>query len=152
AALALIFCLTGEPFAAPVAIGAAALIGLVLPAEGLAPALQPAPAHNLSSSLALAGIYLALLALLPLLRLLSGDPNLAIADAFYRSGALVFGGGHVVLPLLQAETRTMLGPEIFLSGYGLAQALPGPLFSFAAFAGAMAGPQPPNLGDGLIAL
>jgi hypothetical protein len=66
-------------------------------------------------------------------------------DAFYRSGALVFGGGHVVLPLLLAEVVTpgWVGNEAFLVGYGLAQAVPGPLFTFAAYLGAVTSP-PPN--------
>jgi chromate transporter len=69
----------------------------------------------------------------------------ALFDAFYRAGALVFGGGHVVLPLLDAETvgRGWIGEETFLAGYGLAQAVPGPLFTFAAFIGA-AGITAPN--------
>ncbi|MGV2482495.1 UNVERIFIED_CONTAM: chromate transporter, partial [Salmonella enterica subsp. enterica serovar Weltevreden] len=59
----------------------------------------------------------------------------AVADAFYRAGALVFGGGHVVLPLLQAEVVDggWLGADTFLAGYGATQAVPGPLFTFAAF-------------------
>ena len=78
---------------------------------------------------------------LPLLSGLTGHRPLALLDAFYRSGALVFGGGHVVLPLLQAETVATgwIPNETFLAGYGLAQALPGPLFAFAAFLGAQAG-------------
>jgi chromate transporter len=61
--------------------------------------------------------------------------------AFYRSGALVFGGGHVVLPLLQAEVvpRGWVSNDVFLAGYGAAQAVPGPLFSFAAYLGAVIG-------------
>src|SRR5690606_33983056 len=66
-----------------------------------------------------------------------------MVDAFFRAGSLVFGGGHVVLPLLQAEVvpAGWISNETFLSGYGAAQAVPGPLFTFAAFIGAsMAGP------------
>ena len=61
-----------------------------------------------------------------------------MVDAFYRAGSLVFGGGHVVLPLLQAEVVPpgWVGSEAFLAGYGAAQAVPGPLFTFAAFLGA----------------
>ncbi|WP_208276740.1 chromate efflux transporter [Massilia oculi] len=78
---------------------------------------------------------------LPLLTGLAAYSPLALFDAFYRSGALVFGGGHVVLPLLQAETVASgwIPSETFLAGYGVAQALPGPLFAFAAFLGAQAG-------------
>jgi len=69
-----------------------------------------------------------------------GKP-LALFEAFYRTGALVFGGGHVVLPLLQAEVvpRGWVGNDAFLAGYGAAQALPGPLFTFAAYLGAVIG-------------
>jgi chromate transporter len=65
------------------------------------------------------------------------DQSLQLFDAFYRSGALVFGGGHVVLPLLQQQPAIVsaVTPNAFLSGYGAAQAVPGPLFSFAAFLG-----------------
>jgi chromate transporter len=65
------------------------------------------------------------------------DESLQLFDAFYRSGALVFGGGHVVLPLLQHQSAIVdaVSPNAFLSGYGAAQAVPGPLFSFAAFLG-----------------
>jgi chromate transporter len=71
-----------------------------------------------------------------------GHP-LALLDAFYRTGALVFGGGHVVLPLLQRATAGWIDNATFLAGYGAAQAVPGPLFSFAAFLGA-AMKQTPN--------
>ncbi len=74
-------------------------------------------------------------------------------DAFYRSGALVFGGGHVVLPLLQAEVVTpgWVSNADFLAGYGMAQAVPGPLFTFAAYLGAI-GPAPNGLAGAAIAL
>jgi chromate transporter len=65
-------------------------------------------------------------------------------EAFYRSGSLVFGGGHVVLPLLQASVVPpgWVGNDAFLAGYGAAQAVPGPLFTFAAYLGAVMGPEP----------
>jgi chromate transporter len=73
----------------------------------------------------------------------TGSQGLALFDAFYRSGRLVFGGGHVVLPLLQAEVVTpgWVSNADFLAGYGMAQAVPGPLFTFAAYLGAI-GPAP----------
>jgi len=79
---------------------------------------------------------------------------IALFDAFYRSGALVFGGGHVVLPLLQAQVVTpgWVSNEAFLAGYGLAQAVPGPLFTFAAYLGAVMGPAPNGLAGAAIAL
>lgn len=83
-------------------------------------------------------VFLALLLVLPLTARGFASPLLDVMDAFYRTGSLVFGGGHVVLPLLRAE---MVPPgwiedDVFLAGYGAAQAVPGPLFSFAAFLGA----------------
>src|SRR5690348_1099970 len=78
-------------------------------------------------------LFLILLILLPTLSAWLPNHWLRLADAFYRSGALVFGGGHVVLPLLQSETvaRGWLSQTAFMAGYGAAQAMPGPLFSFA---------------------
>ena len=73
---------------------------------------------------------------------------------FYRTGALVFGGGHVVLPLLQSEVvgRGWLDQDAFLGGYGVVQALPGPLFSFAGFVGAAQTVAPGGWQGGLVAL
>lgn len=84
-------------------------------------------------------IGIGLLLLLPLLAPFSFPA--ALADAFYRSGALVFGGGHVVLPLLEASIVApgWVSSADFLTGYGLAQAVPGPLFTFASYLGATAG-------------
>lgn len=89
--------------------------------------------------------FAALLVGLPFAARASGDHAVALFDAFYRAGALVFGGGHVVLPLLQAAVvpSGWVDNDTFLAGYGAAQAVPGPLFTFAAFLGA-AGTQAPN--------
>jgi chromate transporter len=78
----------------------------------------------------------------------------ALFEAFYRSGALVFGGGHVVLPLLQAAVVAphWVTNETFLAGYGLTQAVPGPLFTFAAYLGAVMGPTPNGVAGAAIAL
>lgn len=86
-------------------------------------------------------VFFALLGGLPLLTTLWPIETLQQLDAFYRAGALVFGGGHVVLPLLEAEVvqTGWVDTDRFLAGYGAAQAVPGPLFTFAAFLGAMAG-------------
>ncbi len=83
-------------------------------------------------------IFFGLLAGLPALQAAMPSPVLALMNAFYRAGALVFGGGHVVLPLLQAAVVTpgWVDNDAFLAGYGAAQAIPGPLTSFAAFLGA----------------
>jgi len=87
------------------------------------------------------GLLIALLAGLPLLAGLIGGPTLSLADGLSRAGALVFGGGHVVLPLIQAEVvpAGLVDRETFLAGYGLAQAVPGPLFTIGAWIGASAG-------------
>ncbi len=79
---------------------------------------------------------------------------LALFDAFYRSGALVFGGGHVVLPLLRDAVVApgWVSDSAFLAGYGAAQALPGPLFTFAAYLGALTGAPPAGLAGALVAL
>jgi chromate transporter len=78
--------------------------------------------------------------------------GVALAQVFYRAGALVFGGGHVVLPLLRAPlVPGWLSDDAFLSGYGLAQAVPGPLFTVAAYLGAIASAGAPGAGA-LIAL
>ena len=87
------------------------------------------------------GLFFGLLILLPILRELSTSSWVAMFDSFYRSGSLVFGGGHVVLPLLEREfvPSGWLSKEAFLAGYGAAQAVPGPLFTFAAYIGAVMG-------------
>jgi chromate transporter len=94
------------------------------------------------------------LALLALSFLPAGEGLAALAAAFYRSGALVFGGGHVVLPLLRDALVApgLLSQNAFLAGYGAAQALPGPLFAVAADFGALAGGPPAGLAGGAVAL
>lgn len=91
---------------------------------------------------------------LPLLRAVTSAQPLALFDGFFRSGALVFGGGHVVLPLLQAEIvpTGWVGQDEFLAGYGLAQAVPGPLFTFGAYLGAAMRPAPNGVLGAAIAL
>lgn len=82
-------------------------------------------------------IFLGLLLILPFLRQAYPNQTLAVFDSFFRVGSLVFGGGHVVLPLLQAEVVNpgWVTNESFVAGYGAAQAVPGPLFTFAAYLG-----------------
>jgi len=104
---------------------------------------------------ALVGLAIALLVGLPLLAAAGiGGQAMALFDAFYRAGALVFGGGHVVLPLLESA---VVGPgwvaaPDFLAGYGAAQAVPGPLFTLAAYLGAVAVPEPNGIAGASIAL
>ena len=107
--------------------------------------------------LAALALFLLLLAALPVLRNLGTSQGLALFEAFYRSGALVFGGGHVVLPLLREAVVVpgWVSDDVFLAGYGAAQAVPGPLFTFAAYLGAVVTPQPHGLAGaalGLIAI
>ena len=84
-------------------------------------------------------LFFALLFLLPIIKEVTGSDWIAMFDSFYRSGSLVFGGGHVVLPLLEQELvpTGWMSEETFLAGYGAAQAVPGPLFTFAAYLGAV---------------
>jgi chromate transporter len=99
-------------------------------------------------------LFAALLLIPPAVAAAASSQGLALFNAFYRSGALVFGGGHVVLPLLQAQVVTpgWVSNETFLAGYGLAQAVPGPLFTFAAYLGAVMGPAPNGFTGAAIAL
>ena len=99
-------------------------------------------------------LFVLLLASLPILAQWLPNPTLAVTDAFYRTGALVFGGGHVVLPLLQAEVvpRHWVSNDVFLAGYGAVQAMPGPLFTFAAFLGASMTQAPNGWLGGLLCL
>lgn len=99
-------------------------------------------------------LFLLLLAGLPLLSQLYPAAALHLFDTFYRAGALVFGGGHVVLPLLQAEVVSggIVDADIFLAGYAAAQAVPGPLFTFAAFLGAAANGPISGVTGGVLAL
>lgn len=87
----------------------------------------------------LLGLFFLLLAMLPLVAAAVHSPALSVVAKFYQAGALVFGGGHVVLPLLQAGVvpSGMVSNDVFLAGYGAAQAVPGPLFTFAAYLGAV---------------
>lgn len=111
------------------------------------------PVTRLGGGIALA-LFAALLLIAPAVATAATSQGLVLFNAFYRSGALVFGGGHVVLPLLQAQVVTpgWVTNESFLAGYGLAQAVPGPLFTFAAYLGAVMGPSPNGLAGAAIAL
>ncbi|RYE57820.1 MAG: chromate efflux transporter, partial [Rhizobiaceae bacterium] len=134
--------------AAPSALGqigaivVGGLTGLALLREGASPVqgrLKNLPGR-LAGMMAL-GLFAVILVALPLLAAATGAETVRLFDVFYRVGSLVFGGGHVVLPLLQAEVvpAGWIGNDAFLAGYGVAQAMPGPLFTFAAYLGAMIG-------------
>ncbi len=99
-------------------------------------------------------LFFALLIGLPVLAKLMPGQTMAMVDTFFRAGSLVFGGGHVVLPLLQAEVVPFgwVSNEAFLAGYGAAQAVPGPLFTFASFLGASMSTTPSGWIGGMICL
>ena len=133
----------------------AGVIGLLLltPTPNAEHEALPMPLRRRTAALWLL-LFVLLLMALPLLAQTLPNQGLALIDAFYRAGALVFGGGHVVLPLLQAEVvpPQWLSNDLFLAGYGAAQAVPGPLFTFAAFLGAAMQPAPNGWLGGLICL
>jgi len=99
-------------------------------------------------------VFFLLLGGLPLLTAVGHSHAVALFDAFYHSGALVFGGGHVVLPLLREATVTpgWVSDDAFLAGYGAAQAVPGPLFTFSAYLGAVMKPSPHGVGGAVVSL
>ena len=105
------------------------------------------------SGAVLIAVFLALLFILPLAAAKAG-PGFQLFEIFYRAGALVFGGGHVVLPLLEADLvpRGFIGRDAFLAGYGAAQAVPGPLFTFSVYVGAALDQGPRGLAGAAICL
>ncbi|MFF2633032.1 chromate efflux transporter [Microbacterium sp. NPDC058021] len=135
-----------------------ALAGLLLcrapeGADGEAAADLSPPVSRRAGGVALA-VFAALLVLLPPVAAAVGTRLTDIADGFYRAGALVFGGGHVMLPLLEAEAVAdgWVSADQFLAGYGAAQAVPGPLFTFAAYLGALAAPGAAGILTAAVAL
>ena len=152
---ALILLYTTSPLAQIATIAGGGVAGLWLcrtPATAMSPHLVAAvsPRAGLVALLA----FLVLLVGLPLVRDFHHSQTLALFDAFYRSGALVFGGGHVVLPLLRGAfvPPGWVSDDVFLAGYGAAQAIPGPLFSFAAYLGAVVHPSPHGLAGAALGL
>lgn len=124
------------------AIVLGAVVGLAVLREG-PPAERPKlnlPASRTVGVLALI-VFAVMLGILPILAAATGNQDVRLFDTFFRVGSLVFGGGHVVLPLLRAEVvpSGWIGDDAFLAGYGAAQAVPGPLFTFAAYLGAVIG-------------
>ncbi len=151
AALALVAFVPGS-LVQLAAIIAGALAGLAAVRVAASEAADDfAPQLSRRAALAALALFLALLALsfLP-----AGEGLTTLAAAFYRSGALVFGGGHVVLPLLRDALVQpgLLSQNAFLAGYGAAQALPGPLFAVAADFGELAGTPPAGLAGGVVVL
>ncbi|HEY3910826.1 MAG TPA: chromate efflux transporter [Stellaceae bacterium] len=132
------------------AIGWAVLRGGPAPREWAPLAIHLPRALSVAAAIA----FFALLIGLPIVAAAVPSHSLALVAAFYRSGALVFGGGHVVLPLLQSSVVPpgWVSNNAFLAGYGAAQAVPGPLFTFSAYLGTVMGPSPNGWAGGLICL
>ena len=118
----------------------AGLLGLKLFAGKAESNVQPFSV-TISKKLGLTslGVLISLLVILPILNRISDNPLLNIFDTFFRVGSLVFGGGHVVLPMIEREVvpTGLLTANEFLAGYGMAQAVPGPLFTFSSYLGTM---------------
>jgi chromate transporter len=145
-ATACVVLLTGGGTAAQLSMMLAGAVGgwLMIPQSSL-PAQVPSVERQAGRAgpWVILGAVCALLALLPVMAAFDPHGIAAIANIFYRAGALVFGGGHVVLPLLRASLvpAGFVSDPVFLTGYGFAQALPGPLFTLAAYLGAASAPK-----------
>jgi chromate transporter len=132
-------------------LGGFAGLWLCRAATAMAPSAIVVPVSRRAGIVCLTSFFILLLGL-PLLHGLS--PDVTLFEAFYRSGALVFGGGHVVLPLLRAAfvTPGWVTDDAFLAGYGAAQAVPGPLFTFAAYLGVVVEPTPHGVSGALVGI
>ena len=136
-------------------IAAGGLVGLLCLRDEASPPPDPGRAAPVSViATASLMLFFVLLVLLPVLASTWPSQGLALADSFYRSGSLVFGGGHVVLALLKAEVLPTgwVSEDVFLAGYGAAQAVPGPLFTFSAYLGTVMETPPAVWVGGLICL
>lgn len=152
---AVVVLLWSTAFSQVAVIAAGGLIGWRLFRD--APKLQISDLHvpiSRSLATALLAIFAVLLVGLPLLSQFSDSEALAMVDGFYRAGSLVFGGGHVILPLLEAVVVPpgWVTTQEFIAGYGAAQAVPGPLFTFSAYLGAVKSGSPSGVAGGLLAL
>ena len=136
-----------------IGLGAVAGFLLMRRAEAI-PALHAAMPVSRKAGTATLVAFLLLMLVLPLLAAATGWQALRLVAEFYRAGALVFGGGHVVLPLLRDVVvgTGWVSADAFVTGYGVTQAMPGPIFTFAAYLGAASGPVPHGVVGGLIAL
>lgn len=152
---ALVILVMGTSTAQIAAIILGGIAGLWLCRAG---PITPAAHINIpvSRSVGLMGIaaFLVLLGGLPVLHRMTGSQGVALFDAFYRSGALVFGGGHVVLPLLHEAVVApgWVSDSTFLAGYGAAQAVPGPLFTFSAYLGTVVAINPHGVAGAIVSL
>lgn len=122
--------------------------------QQLLPKSELAVTHTRRTGIIVLLVFFIVLTLLPFLSFYIASYPMQLFDSFYRAGSLVFGGGHVILPLLQAKVvpNGWVDNSLFLTGYGVAQALPGPLFTFAAFLGAVSTHAPNGWLGALIAL
>jgi chromate transporter len=143
AALIILFSSSSIAQIGAIVLGGIAGLWLCRGTEPVAVRHMPIPVSRAAALTALA-VFFVLLFGLPLLRTMTESQGVALFEAFYRSGALVFGGGHVVLPLLRDAfvTPGWVSDSAFLAGYGAAQAVPGPLFTFAAYLGVIVSPSP----------
>jgi chromate transporter len=153
AALIILFSASSIAQIAAIAFGAVAGLWFC---RGAPPAGDDPMTIPVSRTVGLAALaaFVVLLIGLPIVQSLQNTQAIALFDAFYRSGALVFGGGHVVLPLLR-EAFVIPGwvsDNTFLAGYGAAQAIPGPLFTFAAYLGAVVMPSPHGIAGAALGL
>jgi chromate transporter len=144
-----------SPLAQIAAIVLGGALGYLLcrAAQDASPSRLHLPVSRTAGIAALAAFTLLLVGL-PVLGRLQHSQGIALFDAFYRSGALVFGGGHVVLPLLRQAfvAHGWVTDDAFLAGYGAAQAIPGPLFTFAAYLGAVVTPAPHGVPGAVIGI
>ncbi len=152
---ALIILFSSSSIAQIGAIVLGAIGGLVLCRDApAAPSGHVSMPVSRATGIAMLIIFFALLAGLPILKSLTHSSGVALFEAFYRSGALVFGGGHVVLPLLREAfvTPGWVGDDAFLAGYGAAQAVPGPLFTFSAYLGTVVNIAPHGVAGAVLGL
>jgi chromate transporter len=151
---AALMLLAPSAFAQIVVIGLGGLVGWALLTPGRRFGNTISFHVPRSTSVTCLVLFFLLLALLPAAALVSGNHFVALLDGFYRAGALVFGGGHVVLPLLQASVvpQGWVSNDDFLAGYGAAQAVPGPLFTFSAYLGTVMALPPNGWIGGMICL
>ncbi|HSC91555.1 MAG TPA: chromate efflux transporter [Gaiellaceae bacterium] len=153
---ALVLLLWTAPAAQVAVIVAGGVLGRLLLAGRASGAARSSLDFGVSRRVGTAAlaVFAALLLALPLARAATDGHAVELTDSFYRSGALVFGGGHVVLPLLESRVVPpgWVTQEDFLAGYGAAQAVPGPLFTFAAYLGAVERPSPNGVAGGTVAL
>ena len=153
-AIAMLFWRT--PLTQVLVIAAAGVAGVLLLNDAPAAAATPRTTTGGGAVRIVVGLatFLLLLAGLPIARQVVDSEWLRVLDGFYRAGSLVFGGGHVVLPLLEAEVvpTGWVTRDRFIAGYGMAQAVPGPLFTFSAYLGTVMGGPPSGWQGGLLAL